>query len=96
MSATAVSISGLTKLYPIPMRWQKVVAVRDLSLEVQEGEVYGLLGPNGSGKSTTLKVLLGLATPRAERARSSGRTAAIIAAIAPSAFFPRIPTSTSF
>jgi ABC-2 type transport system ATP-binding protein len=63
VSATAVSISGLTKLYPVPMRWQKVVAVRDLSLEVQEGEVYGLLGPNGSGKSTTLKVLLGLATP---------------------------------
>ena len=63
MSAAAVSISGLTKLYPVPMRWQKVVAVRDLNLEVQEGEVYGLLGPNGSGKSTTLKVLLGLVTP---------------------------------
>jgi ABC-2 type transport system ATP-binding protein len=63
MSVAAVSISRLTKLYPIPMRWQKVVAVRDLSLEVQEGEVYGLLGPNGSGKSTTLKVLLGLVSP---------------------------------
>ena len=63
VSASAVSISGLTKLYPVPMRWQKVVAVKDLSLEVQEGEVYGLLGPNGSGKSTTLKVLLGLVTP---------------------------------
>jgi ABC-2 type transport system ATP-binding protein len=63
VNASAVSISGLTKLYPVPMRWQKVVAVKDLSLEVQEGEVYGLLGPNGSGKSTTLKVLVGLATP---------------------------------
>jgi len=63
MNVAAVSISGLTKHYPVPMRWQKVVAVKDLSLEVQEGEIYGLLGPNGSGKSTTLKVLLGLATP---------------------------------
>jgi ABC-2 type transport system ATP-binding protein len=63
VSVAAVSISGLTKLYPVPMRRQKLVAVKDLSLEVHEGEVYGLLGPNGSGKSTTLKVLLGLATP---------------------------------
>jgi ABC-2 type transport system ATP-binding protein len=63
MKASAVSISGLTKHYPVPMRRQKVVAVQDLSLEIQEGEIYGLLGPNGSGKSTTLKVLLGLASP---------------------------------
>lgn len=62
MSA-AVSITGLTKLYPVPMRKQKVVAVKDLNLQVEEGQVYGLLGPNGSGKSTTLKILLGLVTP---------------------------------
>lgn len=61
--STAVSITGLTKLYPVPMRRQKVVAVKDLNLEVPEGQVYGLLGPNGSGKSTTLKILLGLVTP---------------------------------
>jgi ABC-2 type transport system ATP-binding protein len=60
---SAVSITGLTKLYPVPMRRQKVVAVKDLNLEVEEGQVYGLLGPNGSGKSTTLKILLGLVTP---------------------------------
>ncbi len=60
---SAVSIRGLTKIYRLPLRRQKVIAVKDLSLEVQEGEIYGLLGPNGSGKSTTLKVLLGLATP---------------------------------
>ena len=63
VSTSAVLISGLTKHYPVPMRWQKVVAVKDLNLEVLEGEIYGLLGPNGSGKSTTLKVLLGLVTP---------------------------------
>lgn len=63
MSIAAVSITGLTKLYPVPMRRQKVVAVKDLNLEVPEGQVYGLLGPNGSGKSTTLKILLGLVTP---------------------------------
>jgi len=62
MSKIAVHVSGLTKLYPVPMRRQKVVAVKDLNLQVKEGEVYGLLGPNGSGKSTTLKILLGLVT----------------------------------
>lgn len=61
--SSAVSITGLTKLYPVPMRRQKVVAVKELNLEVPEGQVYGLLGPNGSGKSTTLKILLGLVTP---------------------------------
>ena len=60
---SAVTLSNLTKLYPVPMRRQKVVAVKDLTLQVAEGEVYGLLGPNGSGKSTTLKILLGLVTP---------------------------------
>ncbi len=63
MNAAAVSISRLSKHYPLPLRRQKVVAVNDLSLEIPAGEIYGLLGPNGSGKSTTLKVLLGLATP---------------------------------
>ncbi|MBN8708679.1 MAG: ABC transporter ATP-binding protein [Verrucomicrobia bacterium] len=62
MSTPAVRITGLTKLYPVHLRRQKVVAVRDLNLDVPEGQVYGLLGPNGSGKSTTLKILLGLVT----------------------------------
>jgi len=62
MSTPAVRITGLTKLYPVHLRRQKVVAVKDLNLDVPEGEVYGLLGPNGSGKSTTLKILLGLVT----------------------------------
>jgi ABC-2 type transport system ATP-binding protein len=63
MSAPAVRIENLTKVYPVHLRRQRVVAVQRLDLTVNEGEVYGLLGPNGSGKSTTLKVLLGLVTP---------------------------------
>jgi ABC-2 type transport system ATP-binding protein len=45
---------GLTK------RFGRVVAVDDLDLEVEEGDVYGFLGPNGSGKTTTVRMLLGL------------------------------------
>ena len=40
-----------------------LVAVDDLSFEVQAGEVYGLLGPNGAGKTTTLRMILGLLQP---------------------------------
>jgi ABC-2 type transport system ATP-binding protein len=73
VSAAAVRIRGLTKLYPLPGRWRKMVAVRDVNLEVQEGEIYGLLGPNGSGKSTILKVLLGLVTPTRGESKIFGK-----------------------
>ncbi len=60
----AVSVSHLTKIFRVPsLKRHRVVAVRDLSLEVAPGEIYGLIGPNGSGKSTTMKVLLGLIRP---------------------------------
>ena len=40
-----------------------VVAVRDVSLHLEPGQVLGYLGPNGSGKSTTVKMLTGLLEP---------------------------------
>src|ERR1043166_3833709 len=63
MIDAAVAVSGLTKVFPIPFHREPVVAVRNLDLRIQPGEVYGLLGPNGSGKSTTLKIILGLVSP---------------------------------
>jgi len=45
------------------LRTPKVIAVKDFSFSVSEGEIIGLLGPNGSGKSTTLKLILGLLYP---------------------------------
>ncbi|HWX15791.1 MAG TPA: ABC transporter ATP-binding protein, partial [Chthoniobacterales bacterium] len=63
MIDAAVAVSGLTKVFPVPFHRQPIVAVRDLDLRIQAGEVYGLLGPNGSGKSTTLKIILGLVSP---------------------------------
>ena len=61
--ALAVEIVQLWKEFPTPFRRKKIEAVKDVSLSIQEGEIYGLIGPNGSGKSTTMKALLGLLAP---------------------------------
>lgn len=57
---------GLTKAYG------PVHALRDLTLDVRQGEVYGLLGPNGSGKTTTIRLWLGLMKPTRGRATILG------------------------
>jgi ABC-2 type transport system ATP-binding protein len=61
MSEAVVEIHGLRKEYA--GRKGSHVAVADLDLTVRAGEVHGFLGPNGSGKTTTIRMLLGLATP---------------------------------
>jgi len=51
----------------------ETVAVSELSLRVEAGEVMGFLGPNGSGKTTTIRLLMGLLRPSAGRAAILGR-----------------------
>ena len=72
MNEPAVAVENLTKVFPIPFRRRKLVALRGLNLEVARGQVYGLLGPNGSGKSTTLKIILGLVTATAGTSKIFG------------------------
>src|SRR5262245_28408997 len=62
----AVRLEGLTK------RFGDFTAVKDLSLAIERGEVFGFLGPNGSGKTTTIRILCGLLRPSAGRGEVLG------------------------
>ena len=62
----AVVIDGLQK------RYGDVAAVRDVSLKIEPGEIFGLLGPNGAGKTTTIRCLCTLTLPDAGRLEVMG------------------------
>jgi ABC-2 type transport system ATP-binding protein len=64
--ATALSLQSLHKTYG------ETVAVDDLSLDVEEGEIFGLIGPNGAGKTTAVECALGLRQPDAGTVRVLG------------------------
>ncbi|GCE02945.1 ABC transporter ATP-binding protein [Dictyobacter aurantiacus] len=84
---TMIEAEGLSKAFRIAKRRpgllggirsivdpevRTVAAVQDLTLQVQQGEMIGLVGPNGAGKSTTIKMLTGILMPSAGRLRVAG------------------------
>ena len=91
MTNPAVAVHGLTKIFPVPLQRQKIVAVKDLNLRIEPGEVYGLLGPNGSGKSTTLKIILGLVSPTRGRTEIFGRDSRLVESREAVGFLPENP-----
>ena len=70
-----IETKNLSKVYRDFWGRAKVNALKALDLEVQKGEIFGLLGPNGSGKSTTMKLLLGLLFPTGGQALVLGKEA---------------------
>jgi ABC-2 type transport system ATP-binding protein len=66
---TAIRIDGVTKSYA------GHVAVRDLSLTVPRGSIFGLLGPNGAGKTTTLRMVMDILGPDSGTIEILGRPA---------------------
>jgi ABC-2 type transport system ATP-binding protein len=65
-SAPAIRLEHLAKHYA------RVTALRDVSLDVQPGEIFGFLGLNGAGKTTTIRILLDLVRPTSGRATVFG------------------------
>jgi ABC-type multidrug transport system ATPase subunit len=69
----AVSVRNLAKVYPVPLLRLKrvfrrktkepVEALRDVSFEIREGEVFGIIGRNGAGKTTLAKIIATLVQP---------------------------------
>jgi ABC-2 type transport system ATP-binding protein len=57
----------MIRLENLSKEYDEVVAVRDLTLAIPEGEIYGLIGPNGAGKTTTLRMCCGLLDPTTGR-----------------------------
>ena len=66
MIEPAIKIEQLTKKY------EDTVAVDNLTLQVEKGELFGLLGPNGAGKTTTISILCGLIKPTSGTAKIYG------------------------
>src|SRR3977135_3079654 len=66
MNEPAISIEKLSKAYG------KVEAVRDLSLTIERGSIFGFLGANGAGKTTTIRMLCGLVRPSSGHATIAG------------------------
>jgi ABC-2 type transport system ATP-binding protein len=64
--ASIIYTENLTKKY------DELIAVDRLNLEIKEGEIYGLLGPNGAGKTTTILMLLGLTEPTEGKVKIAG------------------------
>jgi ABC-2 type transport system ATP-binding protein len=56
-------MNGIVSVNAVTKKFGDVVAVRELSLDVSAGTIFGLLGPNGAGKTTTLRMILGIFLP---------------------------------
>lgn len=74
-SNVIIETRNLSKVYRDFWGRKKVAALKSLDVEVQRGEIFGLLGPNGSGKSTTIKLIQGLLFPTSGQAFVFGKDA---------------------
>ena len=75
MPQAAIEIENLSKEYPYGfLHLKRKKSLEDLSMRVEDGEVFGFLGPNGAGKSTTIKLLMRLIFPTSGSARILGQS----------------------
>lgn len=79
-----IEIRGIQKIFG------EKVAVKNLSLSIEKGEVFGFLGPNGAGKTTTMKMILGLLKPTKGTITVFGEKSGSIAARKKIGFLPEM------
>jgi ABC-2 type transport system ATP-binding protein len=89
--SVVLQVSGLAKTFRKPFTGKKVEAVKGVSFEVNEREIFGFLGPNGAGKTTTMKMLTGLIAPTRGHASIFGIKAPSPDAMGRVGFLPENP-----
>src|SRR6201997_2865958 len=92
MPLPAIETENLSKEYPHGfLHLKKKTSLEGLTMQVEDGEVFGFLGPNGAGKSTTIKLLVGLIFPTAGTAHILGKSISDIAMHQDIGYLPEQP-----
>jgi ABC-2 type transport system ATP-binding protein len=86
-----IRMESVSKTFVSNWRRRRIVAVDDLNISVEEGEICGFLGPNGAGKTTALKILFGLLTPTSGRSFVLGRDSRDLGYRKDAGFLPENP-----
>ncbi len=92
MAHASIEIENLSKDYPygfLNLKTRK--SLENLTMRVEEGEIFGFLGPNGAGKSTTIKLLMRLIFPTAGTARILGKSIEDVSMHASIGYLPEQP-----
>jgi ABC-2 type transport system ATP-binding protein len=87
-----VGEDALIDVFEVSKRFKSVQALRDVSLEVNKGEIHALLGPNGAGKTTLLRILVGLQSPDDGEVRLAGVSGRALEARSSRKLFGLVPS----
>lgn len=91
MTDAVIRVERLKKEFRQGFWMRRVLAVKDISFEVNRGDIFGFLGPNGAGKTTTIKMLTGLISPSSGRAELFGEAIPSRRALGRIGFLPENP-----
>jgi ABC-2 type transport system ATP-binding protein len=86
-----IRVERLKKEFRHGLFMRRVVAVKDVSFQVERGDIFGFLGPNGAGKTTTIKILTGLISPTGGKAELFGEPVPSRKSLARTGFLPENP-----
>lgn len=91
MTDAIIRVERLSKEFRQGFFMRRVRAVKDISFQVERGDIFGFLGPNGAGKTTTIKMLTGLIRPSSGSAQLFGEAVPSRRALARIGFLPENP-----
>ena len=87
----ALELKNICRSFKSHFWQQKKEILKDVSLEITKGEIFGFLGPNGAGKTTTIKIITGLLRPDSGSIKIFGHSANTLEAKKRIGFLPESP-----